>query len=238
MEKDGEISFKAISKGLGFHPFSDGLPYAPASNTNPEKSSSRGMGATAAGRPTFAKSIPLVSDRPKNPAPKPYIAPSPLTKTVPPAPSVEQTRSLLMSQVPTEAYGFTYLLKRSCAYAVDTIIHCVLGGGALIAIADYQRLNLNLLFSPGVILVFVAFLAVLNWALITAQEIVFGATIGKKTFGLYLEGSTGTILLRSVGFIFSVAFSGVGIVWALFDSKRRCWHDVVSGVQPQELAKI
>jgi uncharacterized RDD family membrane protein YckC len=135
-------------------------------------------------------------------------------------------------------FGFVYTTKRILAYLTDTLINCALGGGALIGIAAYQNLNLTLLFSPGVIFVFLAFLAILNWALITAQEIVFGATLGKKTFGLYLDASTGAIFRRAVFFIFSVAFSGVGIVWAVFDSKRRCWHDVVSGVQPQELAKI
>ena len=94
------------------------------------------------------------------------------------------------------------------------------------------------LLDPGIVLVFVAFLALMNWALITAQEVAFGSTVGKRTFGLYLDASAGKILARSLFFTLSVIFSGVGLIWALFDGKKRCWHDVASGVQPQELARF
>jgi len=238
MEKEEEISFKAITKGLGFHPFSDGLPYAPANKT-PEKSQLTGLGATAAGRPTFAKKIPQLAPKSQVQAPKPYIAPSPLTAQPKAVVAKQTAEPVLFSARPREeSFGFVYVLKRFSAYLTDTVLNCSLGGGALAGIASSQHLNMNLLISPGVIFVFATFLLVLNWALIAAQEIIFGATIGKKTFGLYLDAPTGTIFLRAIFFIFSVAFSGLGILWAVFDSKRRCWHDIVSGVQPKELAKI
>jgi hypothetical protein len=64
MEKE-RIQFKPLHDGMGFHPFSDGLPYAPESK-NPVKPAQKatqksaapqswmGTGATAAGRPQFA----------------------------------------------------------------------------------------------------------------------------------------------------------------------------------------
>ena len=30
----------------------------------------------------------------------------------------------------------------------------------------------------------------------------------------------------------------LGIVWALFDRKKRCWHDLVAGIQPIEVARL
>jgi hypothetical protein len=49
MEK-GKIQFKPLHEGMGFHPFSDGLPYAPESKSK----YNTGSGANAAGRPQFA----------------------------------------------------------------------------------------------------------------------------------------------------------------------------------------
>jgi hypothetical protein len=50
MEKE-KIKFKPLHEGMGFHPFTDGLPYAPESKS---KTPTTGTGATAAGRPQFA----------------------------------------------------------------------------------------------------------------------------------------------------------------------------------------
>ena len=54
MEKE-KIKFKPLHEGMGFHPFSDGLPYAPESKAKYQN----GAGATVAGRPQFATSIPV-----------------------------------------------------------------------------------------------------------------------------------------------------------------------------------
>jgi hypothetical protein len=50
MEEKNKIQFKPLHEGMGFHPFSDGLPYAPESKSK----YSSGSGATSAGRPQFA----------------------------------------------------------------------------------------------------------------------------------------------------------------------------------------
>jgi len=60
MEKE-KIKFKPLHEGMGFHPFSDGLPYAPESKS---KASSTGTGATAAGRPQFVTQTQNVNSRP------------------------------------------------------------------------------------------------------------------------------------------------------------------------------
>lgn len=65
-----QLNFKAINSGLGFHPFSDGLPYAPVSKSPSKPGTSNqlghssssvlganllgGAGAVAAGPPQFA----------------------------------------------------------------------------------------------------------------------------------------------------------------------------------------
>ncbi|MEO5971600.1 MAG: hypothetical protein ABIQ95_16870, partial [Bdellovibrionia bacterium] len=57
---DSTVSFQPVTEGLGFHPFSDGLPYAPmgknpkASATSKLLLSTSGAGAIAAGPPRVA----------------------------------------------------------------------------------------------------------------------------------------------------------------------------------------
>src|ERR1700687_3561817 len=88
MEQGGKrIDFKPITQGLGFHPFSDGLPYAPVSKAaqrpqaTPHTPLSRemarelakefaaGAGAISAGQPGFAYpprvTVPVASPAPK-----------------------------------------------------------------------------------------------------------------------------------------------------------------------------
>lgn len=52
MEKN-KIQFKPLHEGMGFHPFSDGLPYAPESKAKTANTSRSAAGASAAGRPRF-----------------------------------------------------------------------------------------------------------------------------------------------------------------------------------------
>ena len=89
-----KLNFKPLSEGLGFHPYSNGLPYSPA-NPTPQpasfpKSPATGTGAVAAGRPSFA-------------FPKPVAQPQAATAT--PAKIVQKS-----SVLPT--LGWTYLMKR------------------------------------------------------------------------------------------------------------------------------
>jgi len=96
----------------------------------------------------------------------------------------------------------------------------------------------ELLINPGIVLIAGLFLAFFNWAITTAEEVAFGTSIGKRLFGLAIQGSASAIFLRAFFFLPSTCFGGIGILWALFDRRRRCWHDLVVDLQPIEIARL
>lgn len=237
MTEHEPLDFKPINEGLGFHPFSNGLPYAPVTkNTqkNPVSApTSTGTGAVAAGPPRFAR--PAIPQKPilsKSPmAAAPLIVP---TQT-PIAPEIPQ--ALALASEPH--FGFLYLLKRCFAYSLDCFFNLILIAGA----AALSVWNMGIAESFGVItgdLVAVTCLLflILNWMLTTAQEVIFKNSMGKKLFGLTLaDAGSGPIFVRAIAFPVGIVFFGLGLIWAVFDSKRRCWHDIASHVQPLEIAK-
>ena len=70
-----------------------------------------------------------------------------------------------------------------------------------------------------------------------------GQTLGMKTWQIKMVSSDGrpvnwkTTSLRFVTAIVSWGFAALGFLWALFDSKRRCWHDLVSHTELIDLRK-
>ncbi|MGK5085555.1 RDD family protein [Bdellovibrionota bacterium FG-1] len=228
--KQPELKFQPLSEGLGFHPFSDGLPYAPIAKTQTSRvtaaastaSRSSGSGATVAGPVQYARiSVPVATQvASKNQKPTQAALPA----AQPP---------------PLEAdLGAEYVFKRVFAYLLDTIINTGLCAGALSAALWKENLSPELLLNPGIVLLAGLFLGVFNWAITTAQEVAFGTSIGKRLFGLALQGTASALFLRAFFFIPSLCFAGIGLIWALFDRKRRCWHDLVVDLQPIEINNL
>jgi hypothetical protein len=224
MEKKGEINFKPLSDGLGFHPFSDGLPYAPV---NPAKNGpgitrsaplpSLGTGATSAGRPRYSP-----------PPAKIQVPVATKTQATPPeAPAALASRESLFSA--------GYLVRRTTAYLVDTALNLGVGFGALGVVLSQQQLSLKSALTPGIAFLTLLLAWVANWALITAQEVGLGTTVGKRLLGLRIEGDPAAVFLRAFFFVPSFAFCGLGLVWSLIDRRKRCWHDVVVDLQPTYL---
>lgn len=211
MEKILEkVEFKPLTSGLGFHPFSDGLPYAPVSPGAPRKvtTPSTGVGATAAGNPSFITRESILSTA-----------------------SIQTTPA----GVTKPTFGFLYLVSRVLAYLLDTGLNLVLAGGCFAAVLWNQKIQTDSLFNSNVLLIAGLFFFAFSWAIITAQEIAFGTSLGKRIFRLTLTGNATTIFLRSFFFLPSIGFIGVGIIWSLFDSKKRCWHDLIVNLQPTSI---
>ena len=216
-----EIQFQPLSEGLGFHPFANGLPYTPPTRTQKVErvpvgmGVSMGVGAEAAGKPVFArpapKTVPNLSI--------PVVTPSPLLEV-------------------DENFGLAYSFKRVLAFSLDCTIHSGLAITALSCGLWKQGINPEMLLNSGILIVAVLFLCFFNWAMTTAQEIAFGTTAGKRVFGLHLEGETSAVFIRAVLFVPSLLFCGIGIFWAFGDANWRCWHDVASGIQPREVARL
>ena len=61
-----------------------------------------------------------------------------------------------------------------------------------------------------------------------------GQSLGMKTWHLQLQANDNsniswkTTVIRFVSAIFSWGFFGLGFLWAFFDKKNRCWHDLIS----------
>jgi uncharacterized RDD family membrane protein YckC len=131
-----------------------------------------------------------------------------------------------------EKFGLGYLMLRLLAFFTDSIAHFAFSLLVLFGVMSFLGHELLVLFEPGVIEFALLFAISLSWALVVAQEVVLGSTPGKRMVGLRLNGSAAAIFMRSFFFIPSVLFMGLGILWALFNRNRRCWHDLAADVQP------
>jgi uncharacterized RDD family membrane protein YckC len=61
-----------------------------------------------------------------------------------------------------------------------------------------------------------------------------GQSLGMKTWQIQIQSSDNseiswtTASIRFVSAVFSWGFLGLGFLWAIFDKKNRCWHDLAS----------
>lgn len=235
-EKD--LKFRPLTEGLGFHPFSDGLPYAPVSKHKTRPSSpaekpqpyATGAGAVAAGQPRFATPAARV----RVPVAR---APEKASNLIPSDHAAISEAAPLSSRLQPR-YGFAYLFKRVLAYILDTALNISACVAALSFVLVRIAVEPLTLMDQSVLLLSVPFVLFFNWALIAAQEVAFSTSVGKRIFGLHLDGSATAIFLRACFFIPSILFVGVGLIWALFNKRKRCWHDMIVDLQPKEVAAL
>ena len=61
-----------------------------------------------------------------------------------------------------------------------------------------------------------------------------GMTVGMRAWRVRIQNESGDFpgwgqcLLRFVTSLLSAAVAGAGFIWSLFDSRKRCWHDILS----------
>ncbi len=236
-DSKSEILFKPITEGLGFHPFSDGLPYAPIAKGPkihpPTETQGGPFGAQVAGPAQFiTRSIP---SRVSSPAPQISV---PVAKVpvqeISPSLSEKLAASARNAGAPpvNGSFGFAYSVKRVFAYFLDMTINGILFAAALGSFVIKQDFNLEVLMNPSVILLLALVFGFANWFFISFQEIFFKTSLGKRIFGLGLYGSGTQRFLRALFFIPSIGFFGLGILFSLFDRKKRCWHDRLVNLQP------
>jgi uncharacterized RDD family membrane protein YckC len=221
------IQFRPLDRGLGFHPFEQGLPYTPpaAPSKSIPLSERPGAGAQAAGTPTFVF--------PKNPAPlRGDLVHSTAPATTPATVKLlEFDRSgRIFEAPPRETLG--YVLKRVVASLVDFSVLGLLVGTLFLALLTREDFFGAILQDLGLFLGALLFSFLCVWTLLTAQEVAFKTSLGKWLMGLQLEGTQGEIFLRSLLFVPSVLLLGIGLLFALFDPMKRCWHDQVMEISP------
>ncbi|MBU6374609.1 MAG: RDD family protein [Bdellovibrionales bacterium] len=220
--ESSSIDFRPLHSGVGFHPFADGLPYAPAMPArNPQTNLSKGAGAVAAGAPR-----PVLTPRRSAPIPQAAQQPVPLAPVTLASPKIEKNFSIAYPVVRAVAFAF------DLGFNFTLIAISITLGLALVDVEPW------FLLEPGIFGFTALFLFALSWALIAFQEVLLKTTVGKRMVGLKLRGSPGTILLRSFLFLPSCGFFCVGLLWSLFDRDKRCWHDVAADLQPTRVTQL
>ena len=103
-----------------------------------------------------------------------------------------------------------------------TVLALVIRGGAL----DVHQWTDKLIVQ--------AFVVVLTGAYFVISWTRGGQTIGMKAWRLRITRPDGSAIdskqavIRYLVSVLSVCVLGIGFLWALFDSQRRTWHDIVA----------
>jgi hypothetical protein len=134
--------------------------------------------------------------------------------------------------------GWFILVKRLIAYCLDLAFSAGLCLSWLAWTVLQGRLDPEGFRSVPLLAAAGALLGLVCWLLIAAQEVAFGTSLGKRLLGLRIRGSAGAALGRSLLFLPSLALLGLGVLWALLDRRKRCWHDVASGAELEEVSRL
>ncbi len=82
--------------------------------------------------------------------------------------------------------------------------------------------------------VFVCIIFILSYLYFAWFWVHGGQTLGMKTWQIQLQSISSnkitwkTTAIRFICAIFSWSIFGLGFLWAFFDKKNRCWHDLIS----------
>jgi hypothetical protein len=251
MDREKEIRFEPLTDGLGFHPFADGLPYAPTSkkpsvsppsaSPAPARDYSAGAGAVSAGQPRFAYPGTPSAPRVQQPSLPSVSVDTTAERIRRELESIQSQRLENARKIAHESrpmleirYGIGYSFERAFAFVLDSAFNLAVCASVLsTALLSTDLANLKTL-SPIAATTVGIFLFLCNWALLASQEVAFGTTLGKRIFGMKLDGDGFACFMRSILFIPSLLLGGIGIWIAVFDSRKRCWHDRVTKLQPEQ----
>jgi hypothetical protein len=212
MEEKSKIHFKPLHEGMGFHPFSDGLPYAPESKSK----YSSGSGATSAGRPQFANPTlsgpalaPATSSQPKVTARQlqernanahiPITRHEPISRAPIANPAAEAKAGARVNIAPT--IETSLIRKRAFAYLLDTVIHAGFWLAVNLTALFFFKFQVDAEIVRDNFGQFLVFFLTSQWMFIALQEILFENSIGKVFFNLEFKRSHHSLFLRSIVFM-------------------------------------
>lgn len=202
--KDNQ-QFRPLTEGLGLNHFADGLPYTPSNS--------------------FRK--PAVQ----------FQFPQPRTarKEAVEAPRVEISTELY-EEIEAEPIPAKFI-ARILAYVIDvsvssSIFAFIVWGSFALNGFDLKAMILQPPKSVDRIqILFPLFLLymVVYMGYFLILETTWRTSIGKMMLGLRIRTTSGFAALgRALCFFISVVPFGIGLFWYFFDSKNRCWHDVIT----------
>ncbi len=128
---------------------------------------------------------------------------------------------------------FAGFIVRFAAFAVDFLVLVLISVFAGIFFAVTTRVA-KINWDIEVVASFVGFLLNAGYYIFTTYR--YGATVGKKVFGLKVESvkeeklDIGTVIVREVaGKFISTMLAGLGYFWIIFDKKKQGFHDKLAG---------
>ena len=218
MEK-GKIQFKPLHEGMGFHPFSDGLPYAPESKSK----YSNGVGANAAGRPQFATPstsgpalAPATSSSPKVTARQLQERQISSQNTIGKTNATSAAKAGVTSAKPKTAAAVapaiesSLIRKRAFAYLMDTVIHAGFWLAVNLTALFLFKFQIDAEIVRENFGQFLVFFLISQWMFIALQEILFENSIGKVFFNLEFKRNHSSLFLRSMVFMLGALCFGLG----------------------------
>lgn len=225
MEPEKEtLKFKTVTDGLGFHPFADGLPYAPHSKVH-----AGGKNAQHFSDKAVSREAPRTETKQQPVAPTPTLTAKPTAKIQPPVFQKQWIEKNILVE-PTAFYGF----KRFFAFVLDTLTNLCMVSLGLTLVTEITGIALDGSEPKEFFILSGVLFLILNHTLITLQELLFNTSFGKHFIGLKFEAGSGRIFARAILFPLSILPAGLGILYMFFDPKKRMLHDLLSGAQPIE----
>ncbi len=216
---------------MGFHPFSDGLPYAPESKSKAPPSPT-GTGATAAGRPRFtaqAASRPTTrTARQMQSASTPIQTGFPIHTQSQIQPQIQPARerpqqsyaqtqsrpitstSISSTPVTHEESDISIIRKRFFAYLLDAVVHSGFWIGTNLAALFFFKFQIDGEIVRDNSGQFLVFFLISQWIFIALQEVLFENSIGKSFFNLEFRRNHRSLFLRSLVFMIGVSCLGLG----------------------------
>jgi uncharacterized RDD family membrane protein YckC len=194
--------FKPMTEGLGLNHFADGLPYTP----------------------TGSRRKPMVQFN--FPPPR-----SPRASEEPQA--VEAPVAAVAPETTFESEESAGFVRRILAFAIDVVISTSMFAAIVWASFSLNGFDISQLLSErrGVQMFWPLTLLylVVHMGYFLIQETTWRRTIGKSLLGIRIRSTSGFATLgRAVCFFVAAIPFGVGLLWYFFDSRRRCWHDVIT----------
>ena len=220
MADSKSIQFKPLSEGLGFHPKLNPTPQAPSV-------------PKLAPPPVLPHSTPA----------KPPVAPTDFARPHHHQHSTAAVITPMQPEVRGESLRVSesralLIVKRVFAFLFDIVFHAALFLVGLAASLRFMGVPEDQIVPFLNTLETAAFVIFAIWMILIAQESVFHMTLGKRLFGLFLDGSSLAIVIRGLLFPLSLVLAGVGVLIALFDKRSRTLHDLLTGVRVIEIARL
>ncbi len=215
-----KINFKSVHEGMGFHPFSDGLPYAPVSKSvstdkKTDKQNDRQSIPTYTPPPatkTFARPATPVQTLDRSSAAAPVFA-----QKIPQFHFKTEVDEIKVQTTPEIHVQPGLTRKRVFAFLLDVVIHAFawqIVNGLVLAFTG-SGFDWSIVADRPAF--FFCLFYVSQWFFIGTQEALFKSTLGKSFFELEFKTDHSSLFFRSLVFHLGLLCFGIGAFFKIQD---------------------